>query len=262
MTDNAKAALNGLVEKITADRIATFVRGRLFSDGVSLPCHNWSLMNQFFVCLADTQDARGFRQWQEVGRNVKKGVHALYILVPLIKTKKKEGEEGTEEAKLTGFRAMPVFRMEDTEGAELDYMLRMKEFDPEQFPLSEVARHLGIDVHPVLTVDSGGYFDPRTDKIGMGSNNHRTFLHELSHAIDHRLPGFKDDKQFCEVTAELSSAFLGSLYGAKVELENTIAYIRDWSGKGHVAFRVMEAVGRVEQIYSFIENTRAAIQAA
>jgi len=33
----------------------------------------------------DTEDARGFRQWQKVGRRVKKGAKAFYILAPIRK---------------------------------------------------------------------------------------------------------------------------------------------------------------------------------
>ncbi|MGL4986725.1 MAG: hypothetical protein ACRC5H_06255, partial [Treponemataceae bacterium] len=51
-----------------------------------------------------------------------------------------------------------------------------------------------------------------------------------------------------------SSAFLGSLYGVTIDLENTKAYIQAWAGKEHIAFKVVEAVGRVEKIYHYIEE--------
>jgi antirestriction protein ArdC len=271
MTDNAKRILDNLIQEITTDRVATFVRSRLFGQDIEIPCHRWSLLNQFAVMCGGTFDARGFRQWEEAGRVVKKGSRALYILVPFTAKKKDEeseaadGERKEEPAKkhlATWFKAMPVFRVEDTEGKELDYEMRLREFKPDTLPLIDVARNLGIEVKPVLTYDKGGFFLPGENVIGMGSNNHRTFLHELSHAVDFLLPGKVDDKEYGEVVAELSSAFLGSLYGAQVELENTVAYIQGWAGKGHVAFKVMEAVGRVEQIYHYIENVKVAGKAA
>jgi antirestriction protein ArdC len=265
MTENATRILDNLVKEITTDRIATFVRGRLFGQNIEIPCHNWSILNQFAMMCGGTFDARGFRQWEAVGRSVKKGSKALYILVPFAVNKKKDEEaKSADEEKsakkhlATWFKAMPVFRVEDTEGKELDYKIRLSEFNPDTLPLIDVARTLGIEVKAVLTHDKGGFFMPRENVIYMGSNNHRTFLHELSHALDFLLPGKVDDKEYGEVVAELSSAFLGSLYGAQVELENTVAYIQSWAGKGHVAFKVMEAVSRVEQIYHYIENVRAA----
>jgi hypothetical protein len=88
----------------------------------------------------------------------------------------------------------------------------------------------------------------------MGTTDPTVFLHELSHAVDHALPDRKDDYGFGEVVAELSAVFLGSMYGITINIPNTKDYIESWSGKGHVAFRVAEALERVEAIYRFIEK--------
>jgi antirestriction protein ArdC len=254
MTENAKKILDDLVKEITADKVAGFVRGRLFGDGINLPCHKWSVLNQFITYLHGTGDARGFNQWKEAGRSVKKGSKAIYILVPMIYKVKKEDAE--PEEKLIGFKAMPVFRVEDTEGDALDYEERFKEFDPDSFPLIDVAKALNITVQAGLTGTAGGWYMPGDDSITLGSNSHRTFLHELSHAIDERLPGKSKDYAYNEVVAELSSAFLASLYGGKVELENTTAYIQGWSGGKHAAFAITKAIERVEQIYLYINTVK------
>jgi antirestriction protein ArdC len=255
MTDNAKRILDNLVSEITSDKAATFIRGRLFGDDVDIPCKKWSYLNQFMTYLHGTGDARGFQQWKNVGRSVKKGAKAIYILVPMIYKIKNDQEEDSE-VKLTGFKAMPVFRMEDTEGKELDYEIKLREFDPDSFPLLDVAKALDVKVMPGLTGSAEGWFNPTTKIITLGSNNQQVFLHELSHAIDHILPGKKDDYAFNEMVAELSSALLASLYGGKVELENTIAYIRSWSGGKHIAFKVTSAMERVEKIYHYIEGIK------
>jgi antirestriction protein ArdC len=257
MTENAKKILDNLVSEITADKMATFVRGRLFGDGIDIPYRKWSCLNQFVAYLHGTGDARGFRQWKEAGRSVKKGAKAIYILVPMIYKVKKEKEDSETEEKLTGFKAMPVFRVEDTEGVELDYEVRLKEFNPDSLPLIDVANLLGVKVQAGLTGTAGGWFDPMRNAITLGSNNQQVFLHELSHAVDNILPGKKNDYAFNEVVAELSSAFLASLYGSKLELDNTIAYIQGWSGGGkHIAFKVIAAMERVEQIYQYIDGVK------
>jgi len=87
--------------------------------------------------MNDTEDARGFRQWQKVGRRVKKRAKAFYILTPVrkkvpVKVKREEervNDNGEIEVveieetilvdKLVGFKPVPVFRYEDTEGEPL-----------------------------------------------------------------------------------------------------------------------------------------------
>ena len=59
MTKKAKEVLDGLVEKINSEATSQFVKARieLFSDGSDIPCHRWSMMNQFSVFLSGTHDA-------------------------------------------------------------------------------------------------------------------------------------------------------------------------------------------------------------
>ncbi len=45
-------------------------------------CARWSWLNQFLVALHGFSDARTYKGWQEVGRQVKKGEKAFYILEP------------------------------------------------------------------------------------------------------------------------------------------------------------------------------------
>jgi len=49
-----------------------------------VPCRAWSWSNQLLVALAGHSDARGYRQWQQVGRHVRKGEKGFHILVPMV----------------------------------------------------------------------------------------------------------------------------------------------------------------------------------
>lgn len=109
------------------------------------PCRKWSWRNQLIVALRGHRQARGFRQWEEVGRRVKKGATAFRILSPL---EKKVVENGTHEDRVAvfGFRGTPVFGFGQTEGeplteaeGELDELL-------DTLPLREVAKAWGIPV--------------------------------------------------------------------------------------------------------------------
>jgi hypothetical protein len=271
--------LDELVEKIDSEATSQFVKARieLFSDGSDIPCHRWSMMNQFSVFLSGTHDARGIRQWNMAGRSVKNGAHALYIFVPMLYRQKPEAKPESEKQDgmnsetsgdaemsesepvktITGFKEMPVFRVEDTDGAPLDYEERIKALDVESLPLIDVAKSLGVKVEAGLT-DGGvaGWFRKSTKQIRLGSANPVVFLHELSHAVDNALPDKSDSYAFNEVVAELSAAFLASLYGVKFDIALTQGYIKYWQGKGHVVFQVVDALQRVEEIYRFIEGAK------
>jgi hypothetical protein len=103
---------------------------------------------------------------------------------------------------------------------------------------------------------AAGWFQKNTKQIRLGTAHPIVFLHELSHAVDNALPDKSDDYAFNEVVAELSAAFLASLYGVKFDIAGTKSYIDGWSGKGHVAFKLVDALQRMEQIYQFIESKK------
>jgi antirestriction protein ArdC len=262
MTKKAREILDNLVERITTENTLEFIHGKLFSDTIDIPCKKWSFLNQFLVFLSNTNDARGIRHWAKVGRKLNKGCKAIYILVPMITQIKEEkaatGSDAGEPKiqKVSGYKAMPVFRVEDTFGAPLDYEVILNSFDPAKFPLIEVADSLGVKVEAAILKNAYGVFSMNENKILMDSDDAQTFLHELSHAIDYKLPGFKNDLVINEIVAELSSAFLGSLYGVNVDLNNTIAYIKGYNGKADIVINVMKALNRVEEIYKYIRKSK------
>ena len=170
-------------------------------------------------------------------------------------------DEATEEEKrvLSGFTLVNEFRVEDTEGKELEYQARMKELKIAELPLIDVAEKLGIKVQAALCGSAEGSFSPFEQIIRMNCADGQVFLHELSHAVIaeiKRKEKVKLEYGFEEICAELSSAFLGSLYGVKIDLQNTKAYIQGWAGKGHVAWKVIEAVEWAEKVWRFIGEIR------
>lgn len=56
-----------------------------------IPSDKWSITNKLIMLLlGNTTDARGYKQWQEAGRHIKKGEKAFYILAPNTKKIKNE----------------------------------------------------------------------------------------------------------------------------------------------------------------------------
>ena len=142
MDKRVESILDNIVQKISGDTISNFMNKSLF--GADVPMIKWSMLNQLACFIAGTQDARGYRQWQRIGRYVIKGKKAIWILAPnMAKIKKTHQEEievdglietverEEEVQKLFGFKTVPVFRYEDTDGEPLEYEQRIQRIEPE-----------------------------------------------------------------------------------------------------------------------------------
>lgn len=227
---------------------------RAVFKGNDIPSDQWSFLNRLIMYFSGTDDARGFRQWQHVNRFVAKGSHAFYILAPMI-VKAKDKETNEECSMIRGFKAVPVFRIEDTNGDPVitkPYDLHIPcEFDG-------IIKDLGLNVKAVSFGDRGsyGWYAPARKDIRLASPDIEVFLHELSHAVDDRFnklkPGQHKDQ---EVTAEFSAAVIAQLMGYKISLGNVKEYIESYSMKD-----LMSCLVRIEKIVSYvIERTTTGI---
>lgn len=228
------------------------------------PSDGWSLGNQLLRALAGTEDARGFKQWQEVGRSVKKGAKAFYILAPCIKTITKENRESDEEKVkikvITGFRSVPVFKYEDTEGKPLP----KPDYNPPVLPpLAEVAKDWGIKIeYGAFFGRFYGYYHPCNDKIFLATYDVSTFFHELGHAAHKRVKGELEGGQVAEqeVVAEMTSAVLCQLYGFKNKERHSYEYIKSYS-KGTDAIKsIMKVLSVIEKCLDLILTTASNLE--
>ncbi len=200
------------------------------------PCRKWSWHNQLLVALSGTSDARGFRQWDAVGRKLKKGSKAIWILAPCMGSVKEKDENGDEAKRnvLYGFKGIPVFAVEDTEGKSLPGNERYDEW-VRNLPLLEVAESWGVHVGTYSGEGKSalGYFQFGTGRkaIMLGTENLSTWAHELVHAADHRISKLTDARPLLEIVAELGSAILleaiGHSYDA--DLGGAYAYIQRYA---------------------------------
>jgi antirestriction protein ArdC len=230
MQDRVRQALSVIVEKFKSGDIPEAVAMATFPVA-NVPSGKWSFLNRTLMFLSGTGDARGFRQWQEVKRKVKKGAKAIYILVPCFR---KEIDEGTGEEKsaLRYFKATPVFTVEDTEGEKLDYeLLKVPEL-----PLMERAREWGLSVKAVPgNYRYYGYYSPQRKEIALASPEEKIFFHELAHAGHERLKGNIKAGQdpFQEIVAELSAQALCRLTGHEADgsFGHSYRYIEGYAQK-------------------------------
>lgn len=229
------------------------------------PADAWSIGNQLLMLINGTTDARGFRQWQEVGRTVKKGARAFYIFGP--KTRKVEGtnaETGQPETQVivSGFRNIAVFAVEDTEGepvVEPDYQ-------PVQLPpLMEVAKAWGIDVTyaPFSGSDAGYYVPGGFNKIVLKTHEATVFFHELAHAADDRISPLKGGQVASdEIVAETVAAALALVYGFDLGKQTSArAYVAHYGGMpaDQASKAVMQCLSRIQTVLDLILTTAADI---
>ena len=136
--------------------------------------------------MADTSDAKGYRQWQEAGRHVNKGAKAFHILGPRTKklTDTDDAGQQIEKVVLPGFYTIPVFKVEDTDGEPLPY----EPTSPP--PLVDVAQRLGLSLsYQTFAGKYYGYYRGDSKKIVLASHEAQVFFHELAHAAHHRIAG-------------------------------------------------------------------------
>ena len=230
MNQKVKQTLDCIIDRFKTGDIPEAVGFSMFPMA-DVPAGHWSRLNRTIMFLSGTHDARGFRQWQEAGRNVIKGSKAIHILVPSFRkfTNKKTGEE---ENALIGFLSRPVFRVEDTEGEPLSY----EQIELPNLPLLERAEEWGISVKAIPgNYSYYGYYSSSRKEICLASPDEVNFFHELAHCAHERLVGKLTPGQNAiqEVVAELSAQALSCLVGksAKKTIGNSYLYIERYAEK-------------------------------
>jgi antirestriction protein ArdC len=221
--------------------------------------HRYSANNVFLIKLQRPEASRvaGYRTWQSLGRQVRKGERGIRILAPCHYRSKTTDEDGTETTHVgvRGFTTATVFDVSQTDGKEL----------PDVRPaLLDGAGVAGLWDALALQVKAAGYTLERGDCRGAnGYTDHsvrtvrvrddvsdaqatKTLCHELAHVLLHPdSAAYFQCRGLCEVEAE-SVAYLVCRAAGLATDGYSWPYIARWSdGKAEVvqstAGRVLEA---------------------
>ena len=230
--------------------------------------HRYSANNSLLVLLQRPNATRvaGYRRWQELGRQVRRGEEGLKILAPIFRTV--EDEESGEKARvLCSFKVVKVFDVSQTDpipGAE-----PMPE-KPRPKPLrgdSDAARALGRSL--LTFCESEGVpvseDDTKLDALSPGANGvyllrekrillrstlsadgrAKTLAHELAHHLLHRsLAASEEDRPTLEAEAEGSAYAVLSYFGVDAS-EYSFAYVARWAERKEV---VKAALSNIQSI--------------
>jgi hypothetical protein len=251
MHDRVKTVLSHILDRFEAGDIPQAIAYTMFPRP-DIPSARWSFLNRLVIHLSGTTDARGIRQWNRVGRYIKKGSKAIYILVPRLVKRVDPFHPVEERVILAGFLAKPVFRVEDTDGEPLAYQ---QEHPLPDLPLLDKAKDWGITVSTgSLLLGAYGAFSSASRAILLATPEESVFFHELAHASYERVieplrPGQHWDQ---EIVAELSAQALCHLVGKSPgsNLGNSHAYIDGYAKQAGLTplaacFRLMDSVERV-----------------
>jgi len=220
----------------------------------SRPIDSWSITNKVSCLLQHCYDPRGFKQWQEVGRTVKKGERSkASILIPLFSKEEAETDnDESERKKLYGYKGLAVFDVSQTEGEEITEITSDKFFA--KMPLVEVAIkwNIGLDIAPGRAGDPKGSFSS-DQRIMMRTWSQQTFLHELIHAAHDKLGTLKNYSYAeGEVVAELGAVTLAHMIGmTEINPGYSKKYLDGWT-ENKTAATAMKMLGEIGKCIDLI----------
>ncbi len=263
-----EAAMQEMYNKIEdgVQNVFTSENYKKYLDTVS-KFRRYSPNNTILITLQNPEASlvAGYRKWESLGRNVKKGEKAIYILSPNIKNKyeyketverdeygnvvynadgtekKTKVKVSTDEKYISGFSRVAVFDVSQTEGEPLADIVQIL---PET-----VTQEYADAVSAAL--DSLTKVKHETEKLGVGHNGYcqheknrivlaeglnpdmqiRTHVHEVAHYLLHGKDGNQKERtrEQRELQAESVAYIISNRLGIDTS-DYTFGYIAAWNG--------------------------------
>ncbi len=221
--------------------------------------HRYSFNNAVLIAaqFPEATQVAGFAAWKKLGRHVRRGEKAIWILAPMVvkgrsddssrPTPGSSGSDGPDRPRIRGFRYVAVFDITQTEGAELPAVCQplLGNDDGENFPrLVAVASELGYRTE--LAELPGGINGDcsfvnrllRVEVRNAPAQQVKTLAHELAHALMHE--EMKDRSQ-----AELEAESVAFVVGQHLGIDTgayTFGYVAVWGG-GPAALEALRQSG-------------------
>lgn len=234
--------------------VASYLETDTFKNylGFIAKFHKYSQRNVRLLLAQNPTISRvaGFKKWQEVDRNVRKGSKALYVYAPGTRiVKDKNGTPLTDEngqiVKENYFFLTPVFDVSQTSGKELPkpiYELEGNFERPEQFVnvfhAIETLSPVPIKIEEIKNGANGYYHLENQEivlKTGLGEvMTLKTLIHEVTHAKLHSDSTCTfGDKEYSQQEFEAESvAYIVSNHLGIDTSDYSFGYLSSWTEQG------------------------------
>jgi antirestriction protein ArdC len=237
MNDSSKT---NRAAKLLADNVAGLMNSETFKAALKFRqrFHQYSFTNVYLIytqCPTATYVA-GYKTWQSLGRQVKKGESSIAIIAPVLR----KVENGTQERKVVAFQTASIFDLSQTEGTEVPELPvpQLLELDSESIQhmikwLESYAKSQDITlIKTSFSSTALGSFHYPSKTIRLRDDlpplqELKTTIHELAHALMHK----KDDskpRHVKELEAE-SCAFLVCNALGLDSSSYSFAYLANWA---------------------------------
>ncbi len=223
--------------------------------------HHYSFGNMMMIVsqFPDASKVAGFHTWRKLGRWVKQGESGIAILAPMIGRKKDEAESDhrfectlSDEKPVFGFKAVHVFDISQTEGAELPKLSEISgSAEDNLLYLESVYRTLNIKLETrpmpegIRGASLGGHV---IVKEGLDkSMRFRILAHELAHELFGHKDMIRNDRNekhnLIETEAEAVAFVVCKAYGVDTKALSS-EYIRLHRGDTKL---LMASLDRIQQ---------------
>ena len=198
--------------------------------------HSYSANNCFLI-LASNPDATkvaGYKAWQKLNRQVRKGEKGIKILAPM--RRKVEDDDGETKFIITGFRTASVFDISQTEGEDLAVVDSQENRDAKALlkSLMGLAQAKNITVTFKLCQGRGfcQYHGGKPVLININpeaspTHQAKTMSHELGHAILHSTDDYQAHRGDKELEAESTAYVVMSHFGFDTG-DYSFGYVASW----------------------------------
>lgn len=200
--------------------------------------HEYSWGNVMLIMAQNPEASRvaGYRAWESMGRQVRKGEKAIRIIAPSFYKKKELDEHGDEqELERISFRAVPVFDISQTDGEPLPD-IAVPVLDGNQGAalygrMEALALTQGVTVHrgsERFTGQMMGFYLPTPKEIHVRKASQLQMTKTLAHELAHHFGGHEDSDPATETVAE-SVAFVVLAHHGLDSGERSFPYIATWA---------------------------------
>jgi antirestriction protein ArdC len=215
--------------------------------------HHYSFRNALLIQLQCPHATRvaGFHAWRQLGRCVRKGEKAIWILAPVSYKRERVEEhrrdDDDDDARvIVAFKPACVFDVSQTDGEPLPQVCTHLEGsapDGVYEQLMEVADSIGYTVEDFDFDDSRNgdcAFEMRRIRVRRGNGaaqRVKTLVHELAHAMLH---ANAEDRSLAELEAESVAFVVCEAIGIASD-DYSFGYVTTWAGGSREAVTAIKA---------------------